>query len=62
MEEIKRKVFSELLRLGLPMGSFILIISEDEDAILVKAFNLSIYQGRLPTFFEGTPILYESRI
>lgn len=62
METIKRKLFSELLKIGLPMGSFTLTILEETNTIMVKAFNLSIYQGKLPETFEGVNVSYESRI
>lgn len=60
MENIKRRFFSELLKLGLPMGSFKLSIQNDK--LLVEAFNLKIYEDKLPETFEEIDIIYKSRI
>ena len=63
IETSKRKLFSELLKIGIPNGSFtVSIINENNQEIfLVKTFNLSAYESRLPLTIDGYEIRYESR-
>lgn len=62
MNEAKKKLFSILLKLGLPMGSFTITPQKDNniDALSVKAFKILIPVEKLPVAVDGVPVIYNT--
>jgi hypothetical protein len=62
MEEAKKKLFSILLKLGLPMGSFTITQQQNDgfEVLSVKAFKILIPSERLPVAVDGIPVIYNT--